>query len=90
MAEWNKKHHGRIQQSAVLYLSIVMYEEKLHDFKWTAKRKVYNWGSKPERVPFFRTSKKTCFLNVVKRRVTKEPLNSEFLDEIYFTIFVYK
>ena len=23
------------------------------------------------------------FLKVVKRRITKEPLNSEFLDEIY-------
>ena len=39
---------------------------------------------------FLEQLKKTCFLKVVKRRVTKEPLNSEFLDEIHFAIVVYK
>ena len=39
---------------------------------------------------FLEHLKKTCFLNVVKRRVTKEPLNSEFLDKIHFTIVLYK
>ena len=38
----------------------------------------------------FRTYKKTCFSKVVKRRATKEPLNSEFLDEINLTIVVNK
>ena len=33
--------------------------------------------------------KKYCFLKVIKRRVTKEPLNSEFLDEFHFKIVVY-
>ena len=85
-----KKGCGRIPQSAILYILIVMYKEKLHDFKRTPNRKVYNWGSEPKRVPFFRTNKKNCFLRVVKRRVTKEPLKSEFLDEIHFTMVVYK
>ena len=89
MARWNKKGCGRIRQSAVLYLLIVMYKEKLH-FKRTTKRKVYDRGSKPEKAPFFRATKKTCFLKVVKRGVTKEPLNIEFLDDIHFTIVVYK
>ena len=38
----------------------------------------------------FRTYKKTCFSKVVKRRATKEPLNSEFLDEINLTVVVNK
>ena len=56
-----------------------MPKKKLYDFKRTKQRKVYD-----------RTSKKMLFLKVVKRRITKEPLNSEFLDEIHFTIVVYK
>ena len=39
---------------------------------------------------FLEHLKKCCFLKVFKRRITKEPLNSEFLDEIHFTIVVYK
>ena len=38
---------------------------------------------------FLEHLKQTYFLKVVKRRVTKERLNSEFLDEIHFTILVY-
>ena len=39
---------------------------------------------------FLEDLKKECFIQVKKRRVEKEPLNSEFLDEIYFTINVFK
>ena len=39
---------------------------------------------------FLEHLKKSCFLKVVKRRITKELLNSEFLNEIHFTIVVYK
>ena len=33
---------------------------------------------------------KKCYIQVKKRRTEKEPLNSEFLDEIYVTINVFK
>ena len=39
---------------------------------------------------FLEDLKKKCYIQVKKRRVEKEPLNSEFLDEIYFTINVFK
>ena len=32
---------------------------------------------------------KACYIQVKKRRVVKEPLNSEFADEIFFTINVF-
>ena len=32
---------------------------------------------------------KACYIQVKKRRVVKEPLNSEFTDEIFFTINVF-
>ena len=89
MAKWNKKRCGRILPSTILNF-LFMYQEKLYDFKWTAQREIYDSASKSKGTPFFRTSKKCCFLKVVKRRVTKEPLNSEFLDEIHFTITLYK
>ena len=34
--------------------------------------------------------KKKSFIQVIKRRNVKEPLESDFLDEIYFTVNVYK
>ena len=39
---------------------------------------------------FLEDCKKKCFINVIKWRTMKEPLNSKFLDEIYVTINVYK
>ena len=39
---------------------------------------------------FLEDLKKKCYIQVKKRRVEKEPLNSEILDEIYFTINVFK
>ena len=39
---------------------------------------------------FLEDLKKKCFIQVIKGRTVKEPLNSEFLDEIYFTANVYK
>ena len=39
---------------------------------------------------FLEDLKKKCYIQVKKRKVEKEPLNSEFLDEIYFTINVFK
>ena len=39
---------------------------------------------------FLEDLKKKSFIQVIKRRTVKEPLNSEFLDEIYFTVNVYK
>ena len=89
MAKWNKKHCRRIRQSAVLHLSIIMPPKKLYDFKRTEKGKytidVPSW----KEYYLLEHLKKYCFLKVIKRRVTKEPLNSEFLDEFHFTIVVY-
>ena len=39
---------------------------------------------------FLEHLRKCCFLKAIKRRVTKEPLNSEYLVEIHFTIVIYK
>ena len=67
-----------------------MPKKKLCDFKGTKQRKVYNKVPSQKEYHFLERLKKCCLLKVVKRRVTKEPLNSEFLDEIHFTIVVYK
>ena len=39
---------------------------------------------------FLENLKKKSFIKVIKQRTMKEPLNSEFLDEIYVTVNVYK
>ena len=39
---------------------------------------------------FLEDLKKKCYIQVKKRRTEKEPLNSEFLDESYVTINVFK
>ena len=39
---------------------------------------------------FLEDLKKKCYIQVKKRKTEKEPLNSEFLDEIYVTINVFK
>ena len=39
---------------------------------------------------FLENLQKKCFINIKKRRVKKELLRSEFLDEVYLTINVYK
>ena len=67
-----------------------MPKKKHCDFKGTKQRKVYNKVPSRKEYHFLERLKKCCLLKVVKRRVTKEPLNSEFLDEIHFTIVVYK
>ena len=69
---------------------LLCQKKKLCDFKGTKQRKVYNKVPSRKEYHFLERLKKCCLLKVVKRRVTKEPLNSEFLDEIHFTIVVYK
>ena len=39
---------------------------------------------------FLEDLKKKCYIQVKNRRTEKEPIDSEFLDEIYFTINVFK
>ena len=39
---------------------------------------------------FLENLKKKCYIQVKKRRTEKEPLDSEFLDEIYISINVFK
>ena len=38
---------------------------------------------------FLERLQKVCFIQVKRRRVEKEPINSEFPDEIFFTINVF-
>ena len=44
--------------------------------------------SKKEHI-FLKKLQDTCFIKVKKRRTNKTVLNSEFADEIYFTIDVF-
>ena len=39
---------------------------------------------------FLEDSKKKMYIQVKKRRVVGEPLNSEYLNEIYFTVNVFR
>ena len=39
---------------------------------------------------FLEDLKKKCYIQVKNRRAEKEPIDSEFLNEIYFTINVFK
>ena len=39
---------------------------------------------------FLEDLKKKCYIQVKKRRVVEEPLNSEYLNEIYFTVNVFR
>ena len=45
--------------------------------------------SKKEHI-FLDRLQKACFIQIKKRRTDKATLNSEFTDEIYFTINVYR
>ena len=38
---------------------------------------------------FLEKLQKSCYIQVKKRRVEREPINSEFTDEIFFTINVF-
>ena len=38
---------------------------------------------------FLEKLQKSCYIQVKKRRVEKEPINSEFSDEIFFMINVF-
>ena len=39
---------------------------------------------------FLEDLKKKCYIQVKKRRVVEEPLNREYLNEIYFPVNVFK
>ena len=39
---------------------------------------------------FLEDLKKKCYIQVKKRRVVEEPLNSEYLNKIYFTVNVFR
>ena len=39
---------------------------------------------------FLEDLKKKCYIQVKKRRVVEEPLNSEYLNEIYFPVNVFR
>ena len=43
----------------------------------------------PRKHVFLDKLQKACYIQVKKRRVVKEPLNSEFTDEIFFSIYFF-
>ena len=79
-----------MQQSTVLHLSIIMPKKNFMILNNPNKGKYTIEVSSWKEYHFSEHLKKCCFLKVVTRRVTKEPLNNEFLDQIHFVIAVYK
>ena len=53
--------------------------------KWN----VYHQSSLKREHMFLDKLQKACYIQVKKRRVVKEPINSEFNDEVVFTINVF-
>ena len=56
---------------------------------WKAGMYMIEVPSKKEHI-FLDRLQKACFIQIKKRRTDKATLNSEFADEIYFTINVYR
>ena len=79
------KNHGDEPFYIFRYMSFVKNFLIIYK-KWN----VYHRSSQSKEISFLEDLKKKCYIQVKKRKVEKEPLNSEFLDEIYFTINVFK
>ena len=90
MVKQNKKHCRKIQQSAILHLLIIMPKKNFMILNEPNKGKYTIEVPSRKEYHFLEYLRKRCFLKVIKRRVTKEPLNSEFLDEIHLIIVVCK
>ena len=44
----------------------------------------------PREYHFLEDLKKKCYIQVKKRRVVEEPLNSKYLNKIYFTVNAFR
>ena len=76
-------------QQAILY--IFRYMSFVKSFLIISKNGMFSIEIPSRReYHFLEDLKKKCYIQVKKRRVEKQPLNSEFLDEIYVTINVFK
>ena len=78
------ENHGNQPFHIFRYLSLV------ENFLIVSKNLKYTIEVLSRRVQFFGRLEKKMFIQVTKPRTVKEPLNREFLDEIYFTVNVYK
>ena len=78
-------NHGNQPFYMFRYLSLVknflIFNKKLKYTIEVPSRREYH---------FLEDLKKKCFIKVIKWRTVKEPLESQFLEEIYFTVNVYK
>ena len=78
------KNHGNQPFYIYRYISFVK------NFLILSKARMYtiNVPSQREHI-FLDKLQKACYIQVKKRRTVKEPLLSEYVDEIYFTINVF-
>ena len=75
------KNHGNKPFYVFRYISFVK------NFLLLSKSGMYTIEVPSQREYIFLDRlQKACYIQVKKRRVVKEPLNSEFTDEIFFTI----
>ena len=78
------KNHGNKPFYIYRYISFVK------NFLLLSKAAMYTIKVPSQREHIFLDKlQKACYIQVKKRRVVKEPLNSEFADEIFFTINVF-
>ena len=79
------KNHGNQPFYVFCYISFVK------NFLVLSKSGLYciEVPSRKEHV-FLERLQKACFIQVKRRRTVKEPLDSEFTNEIYFTINVFR
>ena len=79
------KNHGNEPFYIFRYMSF------LKNFLIVSKNGMFTIGVPSRRkYHFLEDLKKKCYIQVKKRRVVEEPLNSEYLNEIYFTVNVFR
>ena len=78
------KNHGNQPFYVYRYISFVK------NFLILSKARMYTIDVPSQREHIFLDKlQKACYIQVKKRRTVKEPLLSEYVDEIYFTINVF-
>ena len=88
---WEKKHFDNLKQIFKNHdnkpFYVFGYISFVKNFLLLSKSGMYTIEvpSRREHI-FLDRLQKACYIQVKKRRVVKEPLNSEFTDEIFFTI----
>ena len=88
---WEKKHFDNLKQIFKNHdnkpFYVFGYISFVKNFLLLSKSGMYTIEvpSRREHI-FLDRLQKACYIQVKKRRVVKEPINSEFNDEIFFTI----